>query len=195
MALNKIQESVTASARNEAEHIVRAAEQAAKDRVSREVDAIRREEEHRYQLAARGIEDAAARNVSRARGEYAKQILQRRNAVLERIFEEARRQILSLPANACAEDMRRRLESAAGDSGGKLRVHADDRGTAESVLSAFNAARPQHARVTLDSETLSARSGFVFIADSFEVDQTLDTLLSELKYELGPQLAARLFPE
>ena len=47
MPLDTIQQAVIASAQKEAEHIVKAAEQAARDRVAREVDVIRREEDRR----------------------------------------------------------------------------------------------------------------------------------------------------
>ena len=195
MALDTIQQSVMESATAEASRIVKAAEQRANERVAREVEAIRRAEEHRYQLAARTIEDEASRKVSRAKGEASKRLLERRNTLLDAIFEEARKKILAMPGDAYAAEMRKRLEQAAGTGGGAIRVHPDDKGVFESLLATFNAGRAANARVTLDaSAPLAQRGGFVLAAGAYDVDQTLDSLLTNLKYELGPALAAELFP-
>ena len=195
MALDTIQQSVMESATAEASRIVKAAEQRANERVAREVEAIRRAEEHRYQLAARTIEDEASRKVSRAKGEASKRLLERRNTLLDAIFEEARKKILAMPGDAYAAEMRKRLEQAAGTTGGAIRIHPGDKGVFEALLATFNAGRAADARVTLDaSAPLAQRGGFVLAAGAYDVDQTLDSLLTNLKYELGPALAAELFP-
>ncbi len=194
MSLDKIQSAVIASAQKEAEHIVKAAEQAARDRVAREVDAIRREEDHRYQVNARAVEEDASRAVTQAKGEAAKQVLTRRNAVLDAVFAEAKKQILALPPDKYTAQLRKRLVAAAGITGGAVRVHPDDRIAMSSVLAAFNTGRAENARVVLDeSVALPERGGFLFLAPSYEVDQTLDTLVQELQHELAPQLAADIF--
>lgn len=194
MSFDKIQSAVIASAQKEAEHILKAAEQGAHDRVAREADTIRRDEEHRYHVGARAIEESASRAVTQAKGEAAKQVLARRNAVLDAIFAEAKKQIAALPPDKYAAQMRKRLEAAAGNQGGAVRVHPDDRIAMLSVLSMFNAGRGEHARVVLDeSGTLPARGGFLFIAPSYEVDQTLDSLVQELQHELAPRLASEIF--
>ena len=194
MSLDKIQSAVIASAQKEAEHIVKAAEQAARDRVAREVDAIRREEDHRYQVNARAVEEDASRAVTQAKGEAAKQVLTRRNAVLDAVFAEAKKQILALPPDKYAAQLRKRLVAAAGITGGAVRVHPDDRIAMSSVLAAFNTGRAENARVVLDeSVALPERGGFLFLAPSYEVDQTMRTLVQELQHELAPKLAAGIF--
>ena len=195
MALDTIQQSVIASATAEAGRIVKAAEHHASQRVARDVEAIRRAEEHRYQLAARTIDDAASRKVSRAKGEASKRLLERRNTLLDAIFEEAKKKIRATPRETYAAEMRKRLEQAAGTTGGSVRVHPDDNEIAEAVLASFNMGRAADARVTLDpSAPLAQRGGFVFVAGPYDVDQTLDSILAGLRYELGPRLAAELFP-
>ena len=195
MAFDTIQESVIASATAEANRIVKAAEQHASERVAREVEAIRRAEEHRYQLAARAIEDAASRKVSRAKGEASKRLLVKRNALLDTIFAEAKKKVLAMPSSEYAAEMRKRLEQAAGASGGTIRIHPSDKGVFESMLATFNAGRAAGANVTVDeSAPLAQHGGFVFVAGSYDVDQTVDSLIAGLQYDLGPQLAAELFP-
>ncbi|MCC6793528.1 MAG: hypothetical protein IT366_00300 [Candidatus Hydrogenedentes bacterium] len=194
MSLEKIQSDVLAAAQKEAEHILKAAEQASRERVAREVDAIRRGEEHRYEINARALAESASRAITQAKGEAAKKVLARRNAVLDAVFAEAKKQIAALPPDIYAMQMRKRLETAAGSHGGKVRVHAEDRIAMSSILVSLNAGRAENARVALDEDgTLPTRGGFLFIAPAYEVDQTLDTLVQELQHELAPQLASEIF--
>jgi len=194
VALDTIHQSVIASATTEAGRIVETAELHASERVAREVEAIRRAEEHRYQLAVRALEDAAARKISRVKGEASKRLLARRNALLDAIFAEARKNILAMPRDAYAAEMRKRLETASGGAGGVIRIHPDEKNVMESMLALFNAQRPGDARVSLDpAAPLPKPGGFVFVAETFEVDQTLETIVDALKHELAPQLAAELF--
>ena len=195
MPLEKIQETVLGSAKSEADRILRAATKSAHERLEHETQSIQREASQQYDAAARSMEDAAARVVSRARGEYAKQLLERRNEILDAVFAEAKMQTLALPASEYVAELGRRLEQAARDSGGVIRVHPDDRAGVEAMLQRFNSNRSANARVVLDAENpLAERGGVVFVSSAYEVDQTLDTILAELRYELGPQIAAELFP-
>lgn len=194
VSLEKIQTEVLAAAQKEAEHIVKAAEQASRERVAREVDAIRREEDHRYEVNARAVEESVSRAVTQAKGEAAKQVLARRNAVLDAVFAEAKQQILALPPDKYVAQLRKRLDAAAGNQGGAVRVHPDDRIAMSSVLTSFNMGRTENERVVLDEGgTLPARGGFLFIAATYEVDQTLETLVQELQHELAPKLAQEIF--
>ncbi len=196
MSLEKIEASVAVSSRTEADRILRAAEQSAHERIARETEAVRRAETLRYHAAARSLEDVAARAVSRVRGEAAKELLQRRNTVLDAIFDAAKQQILALPQLDYVNELRARLSHAAGTGGGKIRVHPDDRNAVASMLAQFNTGRADNAQVVIDADTpLAARGGFVFVTDTYEIDQTLDTIVTDLKYELGPQIATELFAE
>ena len=126
MTFTNIEASVLETARHEAEKIVKAAEQAARDRTAREVDAYRREAEQQQQQAIRAAEEGAARRLLQAKGVHAKQLLEHRNALLARVFEEARKRILKLPAEKYAAVMTRRLTRTTGSDGGRIRIHPLD---------------------------------------------------------------------
>lgn len=196
MTLTNIQSSVLEAARHEAEKIVKAAEQSAHDRIAREVEACRNEAELRYQQAVRAAEEDAARRLLQAKGVQSKQLLEHRNALLGRVFAEARQRILDLPQDQYVEVMTRRLTRTAGKDGGRLRVHPQDRPAFDRLLGPWNASRPADARVTVDEGApLEKRGGFIFVSAAYEVDQTLDTILSDMEYALAPEIGAEILHE
>ena len=196
MAFEKIEEAVRTSAQKEADLVVRAAQRAAEDRVEAEHEAAKRDTERQYQAATRAIEEEFARKLLQAKGANGKELLEKRNALLVRVFDLAKKQILGLDAGETAKVMSGLLERAVGDCGGKLRIHPSDKATFESVLSAFSAGRSGEQKVTIDkSRPLPEPGGFIFVSDTFEVDQTVGTLLSDMEHELAPRIAADLFAE
>jgi vacuolar-type H+-ATPase subunit E/Vma4 len=196
VALQKIQEAVTASARKEAEMVLKAAQRSAEERVEAEREAAKRDAERRYQAATRAIEEDFARKVLQAKGAHSKELLEKRNAVLNEVFDLAKKQILDMDTNEYATIMTGLLERAAVDCGGTLRIHPNDRAAFERVLEACNANRSGDAKVSVDeSKPLPEPGGFVFVSDTFEVDQTVGTLLSDMEHELAPRIAADLFAE
>lgn len=196
MALEKIEEAVKTSAQKEADLILRSAQRTADDRVEAEREAAKRETERQYQAATRAIEEEFARKLLQAKGANGKQLLEKRNAQLVRVFDLAKKQILGLDPGEYVKIMSGLLERAAGDRGGKLRIHPSDKGAFEKVLATFNATRSGDAKVAVDeSNPLPEQGGFVFVSESFEVDQTVGTLLSDMEHELAPQIAAALFAE
>ncbi len=77
-------------------------------------------------------------------------------------------------------------------SKGSIRVHKDDVELFKSLISKWNTT--QGTALTLDEKNfLSSRGGFLFIADGFQIDQTLDTILSDLQREIVPVIAQKLF--
>lgn len=196
MTFTNIEKSVLEAARHEAEKIVKAAEQAARDRVAREVDAFRHEAEQGQQLAVRAAEESAGRQLLQAKGAQSKQLLEKRNALLAGVFEEAGKRILELPADKYEAVMARRLTRTAGKDGGRLRVHPQDKPVFDKLLAAWNASRSADSRVTIDDGApLEKRGGFIFVSKAYEVDQTLDAILGDMEYALAPEIGAEILHE
>ncbi|MCC6489401.1 MAG: V-type ATP synthase subunit E [Candidatus Hydrogenedentes bacterium] len=196
MALDKIQQAVKSSAQAEAERVLEAARQAAQERVAAEQEAVAREAERQYQAATRAIDEEFARKLLQVKGAAGKQLLAKRNELLARIFHEARQQILTGDASQYAEVMRRLLDCAAGGLGGKLRIHPSERAVFAGILASFNAGRDRSKQLVVDeTKPLAEPGGFIFVGGAFEVDQTLDTLLKDMEYELAPRIAAELFQD
>jgi len=196
VTFTNIENSVLESARHEAEKIVRAAEQAARDRVAREVDVCKHDAQLRLQQSVRIAEESAARRLLQAKGVQAKQLLEHRNTMLARVFEEARTRILELPSEQYAAVMTRRLTRTAGSDGGRIRIHPQEKPVFERILALWNTSRPAEGRVAIDDHAaLEERGGFIFVTNSYEVDQTLDTILSDMEHALAPEIGAELLHE
>ncbi|GMV99731.1 MAG: hypothetical protein AMXMBFR84_08700 [Candidatus Hydrogenedentota bacterium] len=194
MALEKIEQSVLSTAAQEAERILSEARESARQRVEAERESAVRDGERRYQAGVRAIDEEIARRLLQAKGLASKTLLEDRNAVLKRVFGIARQTVLGWPAEQYALVMQQDLTRVAGSLGGRVRIHPDDKNVFARVMSAVNSGRPANAQLALDeSEPLPIRGGFVFVADRFEVDRTLDTVLDEIERELSPGIAAKLF--
>lgn len=191
--LQSIEQAVREAAEKDADLIIKAAEMAARAQIEAAREEATRDEDRRYQAAARAIEDEAGRRLLQHKGTASKQLLEMRNELLGRVFAMARERILNWPEEQYMDVMRRRLERAAAESGGRLRVHASERDAFGRLLESFNTGRPVERQVALDDTTLRERGGFVFVAETYEVDQTVDTVLGELRYEMAPAIATELF--
>jgi vacuolar-type H+-ATPase subunit E/Vma4 len=196
VALERIEEAVKTSAQKEADLVVRAAQRSADERVEAEREAAKRDAERQYQSASRMIEEEFARKLLQIKGANGKDLLEKRNVLLLRVFDLAQKQILAMDTKEYVKIMAGLLERAAGDRGGKLRIHPKDKAAFETILNAFNGSRSGERKVAIDeSQPLPEPGGFILVSDTFEVDQTAGTLLSDMEHELAPQIAADLFAE
>ena len=196
MALEEITQAVLEAARTEAEHILKAAKKAADEKLDAARKAAEQDAERRYLLQTRALEEEYARQLARLQGAANKELLRRKNALLRRVFADAREAILALPEEKYAEVWSRLLKKTASDRGGMLRVHAEEQDLYERLASAVNAGRPDDQKVVIDTARfLAERGGFIFVSDVFQVDQTLGALLESLEYELAPVISAELFSE
>lgn len=194
MALEQISQAVLETARTEADHLLKAAQKAASEKLDHARRAAEQEADRRYQAATRTIEENLARKLIQEQGVANKELLARKNAILQRIFAQAREEILDLPSGEYTAVMEKLLRRAAEGRGGVLRVHPSEYTVFEALLASFNAARPEVQHVRLDeTQPLAERGGFIFISTEFQVDQTLATLLNDIEYKLAPHIAAGLF--
>ncbi|MBM4271848.1 MAG: hypothetical protein FJ139_06830 [Deltaproteobacteria bacterium] len=194
MGLEKIRRAVLADAKAKATRITDSAKKSAagvlksrKEVAEQEFDRICR---HRMQA----IEEEYNRKLIRLKGVAGKQILDKRNALLKSLFDKAKKEILAWPSDKYAAVMSRLIAKAAGGYAGEIRVHSDETGIFHMVLSELNEGRD--AKITLSrGAPLPERGGFVFVSTNFEVDQTLDTILKEIEYDMLPVIAESLFQE
>lgn len=194
MALEQISQAVLDTAQTEADHILKAADLAAEEKVRAGREAAEADGERRYQAAARAIEEDFARKLIQVKGAANKELLARKNAFISNIFDQARKRILTLSPEEYGAVMAKRLESAAESYGGNIRVHSEDQGLFEDILNRFNANRAAEMQVGIDpANPLADRGGFIFVSNEFEVDQTLNTMLGDLARELAPKIASEAF--
>lgn len=194
MGLEKIREAVLSGAGNEAAHIIETAKKhtaslmdAGKEEIASEIDRL-------YKAHTSAIEDEFNRKLIRFKSMAGKQVLERRNMLLQTLFEKARGTILNWPQEKYGAFMTGLVKKAADDSGGKLRIHKKEEEVFIGILSDINKKRNPEARIDIDeSNPLSERGGFIFIGADYEVDQTLGLLLKDIKQEMLPVMAKELF--
>lgn len=194
MALEQITRAVLEAARTQADHILKSAKKNADERLAAGRKAAEQEAERRYQSQTRAIQEEQARKLIQLQGASNKELLNCKNALLHQVFAQARERILALPSDEYASVLRNLLDKTVAESGGKLRIHPDDREIFDRLAAEFNQGRSDALKVGIDEEQrLPERGGFIFIGDVYQVDQTLGTLLENIRYELGPSISAELF--
>ena len=194
MGLEKIRRAVLADAKAKATRVTDSAKKSAASLLKSRRELAEQEFErvcrHRMQV----IEEEYNRKLIRLKGVAGKQILDKMNALLRSLFDKARKEILAWPSDKYAAVMRRLIAKAAGSHTGEIRVHSDETDVFQKALSELNEGRD--AKITLSQGApLAERGGFVFVSSNFEVDQTLDTILKEIEYDMLPVIAESLFQE
>ncbi len=195
MGLEKIRQSVLVEARVEAARIIDGAKGNNATFLKSQKEVTEQEFDRLCRLRMQAIEEEYNRKLIQLKGTASKQILDKRNILLKSLFERAKHEILAWPSEQYARVMGRLIKNAAGNIEGKIRVHPDEKDLLEKVLSELNEGRGD-AKITLDQTApLPERGGFIFVSASFEVDQTLDTMLKDIEHDMLPAIASELFQE
>lgn len=195
MALEKIRQAVLEEARAEAARIIEEARKNKASFLKAQEEAAGQEFARLYRLRVQAIEEEYHRKLIQRKGIVSKQILDKRNALVKSLFEKAKRDILAWSPEQSVRVMGRRVEKAAGNHKGKIRVHPEDKDVFQKILAELNQSHGD-ANITVDENTpLLEKGGFIFVSANFEVDQTLETMLGQIEYEMLPAIASDLFPE
>ncbi len=194
MGLEKIRQAVLSKAKAEATDILESARKRNADFLKSEKEAAEREFDRLCRLRMQVIEEECNRKLIQRKGMASKQILDRRNVLLKSLFEQAKQEILAWPPEQYGRVMSRLIENAAGNLGGRIRVHPEEEDLFQKILSGVNEGRT-NGKISVDpTAPLPERGGFVFIGAGFEVDQTLDTMLKDIEHNMLPAIATELFP-
>lgn len=194
MALENIRQAVLADAHTKATRIVDSAKKNAASLLKSRKEIADQEFDRICRNRLQAIEEEYSRKLIQLKGAAGKQVLDKRNALLKSLFEKAREEILAWPEEKYTGVMKRLIEKAAESDAGEIRVHSDEIAIFEKILSELNPAR--HAKISLSQGApLTKRGGFIFVSADFEVDQTIDTMLREIEYEMLPVIAESLFQE
>lgn len=195
MSLEKVKKSVLDEAKAEAEKIKEAAEKKAAAQFAEAEERLKREHGGRLARGLQEIDEKAALEVQRARTEKAKQILALKNEAINRVFEAARERLKALPQAEYERLLTGWLVAMDPAENGEVVFNRKDR---ESVASGVVAqANQQLGREAyrLSAQTLGIDGGFMFRAETFELDRTFDTMLKQLRSEMVSDLAAEMFKE
>jgi len=194
MGLEKIRQAVLSGAEAEATDIIEIAKKRNADFVKSEKEAAQQEFDRVCRLRMQAVEEEYNRKLIQRKGIASKQLLEKKNLLLKSLFETAKQEILAWPPEQYSRVMSRLIENAAGNLGGRIRVHPEEADLFQKILSGVNEGRTS-TKISVDqTASLPERGGFIFISSSFEVDQTLDTMLKDIEHNMLPAIAAELFP-
>jgi len=194
MAFEQITQAVLDTARREAEFILKSAEKNVEDRLNVARKAAEQEADRRYQTTTRTIEEELAQKIIQLQGAANKKLLESKNVLLQKVFNQVRERILCLPEAEYAAIMKKLIYSSGIDCVGKLRVHPSEKALFSGLLAEFNNGRSEDMAVGIDEQqALAERGGFIFVSDVFQVDQTLSTLLANIEHEMAPEISKELF--
>ena len=194
MGLEKIRQAVLAEARAEAARVIDGAKRKNATFLKSEKEISEQEFDRLCKLRMQAIEEEVNRKLIQIKGVAGKQILDKRNILLKSLFEKAKQEILAWPLEQYARVMSRLIQSAAGEIEGRIRVHPKEEDLFQKILSEVNKSRGD-AKIGLDpSAPLPERGCFIFVSVSFEVDQTLGTMLKDIEHDMLPAIASVLFP-
>jgi vacuolar-type H+-ATPase subunit E/Vma4 len=194
MGLERIRHAVLSKAKIEATDIIESAKKRNADFLKSQKKAAEQEFDRLCRLRMQAIEEEYNRKLIQRKGMSNKQVLDKRNNLLKSLFERAKHDILAWPLEQYAKVMDRLIENAAGNLEGCIRVHPEEEELFLKILSRLNKGSAS-AKITLDQTApLPERGGFIFVSASFEVDQTLNTMLKDIEHNMLPAMASELFP-
>ena len=195
--IEKISARILADAEAEAAAIRAQAEEKAAQ-IRAEYDRKLEDEQQRLTLEAQNeAQKQLERGQGAARMAARRQVLEKKQALVDKAFRTAEQQLLSLPeadyTRLCAQ-----LAAQASVTGSETLIfsEADRARVGEAATALANellvkAGRP--AKLTLDSETRPMRGGVVLKNGLVETNCSIGTLVDGLRPELSGKVAGRLF--
>lgn len=192
MALEEISNAVLESVRHEVDLIIRSAQKEAEEKLRKVREEAEKECELWYQTATRNIDEEVSRKLVQVQGQINKEVLKEKNEIINKVFEKAKAQILSLPPTDYEKWMRGMLKKTITEGMvGKIRVHSEDVDLIRRLLSEIESI--MKVSLTVDNEYLKERGGFLLIGKGYIIDYTLATILSDIQRDLVPEIAKKLF--
>jgi V/A-type H+-transporting ATPase subunit E len=193
--LDKVKAAVLEEAGKEAERVL--AEARAKS--DHEFEHARRELEHDHKARLSHVHheltEQAAVAAQRARTEKAKELLAAKNEVIGRVFDAAMAKLSALPGDRYKALLVEWLVEIGPEEKGRVCFTRKDRETiAEEVVRLANE-KLESRPFTLSDETIQAAGGFLFRAQTYELDRTFDAQIRTMRREMVPEIASQLFSE
>lgn len=193
MSVDRIKESILAEARAEAEKIVSAAQREHDEALNERKSALDAEFSRRREEARQKIEQEANRDVMQVRMGKNFEILKKRNAVLDELFEKAAEKFTQLSDDEYRSVVENWMKDIPSDMAGEVLCNEKDEQRLAKLVEKLNSKRPDGAKLELKKHDRPLRGGVIFRSEKFEVDLTLDSRLATLRSEIAPGVAEILF--
>jgi len=195
--LRELTESIISKARDEADSLLKKAKQEAE-----EITAVAKEKalEQTGKIATeyqRKVESEERRIKIEAEMEGKKLLLESKQRLIGRVFDEALQALRDLPAEKRIRFLAERLASAGMQGGGEV-IGMGTPNEWKAIISAANemiARSGKSVQLTLSNEKPDFEGGFILKGPNYTVNCTYQAILEELKDSLVPEIAEYLFKQ
>jgi vacuolar-type H+-ATPase subunit E/Vma4 len=195
MSLDRIRTATLADARSEAERIENTARAHREERLEGAREALDAEFARRREQAQNEVRRQNRRQVVMRRSEHNLALLERRNEILDDLFNQAADRLADMPDEEYCAVIEDWMQALPPDVGGTVVCSERDEERLSALAARLNDGRPEEARLRMDLHWGPLRGGVVFQTPLFEIDLSLDARLRRLREALAPEAARLLFPE
>ena len=195
--LRALTENIVSKARDEADSLLKKANQEAEEITAAAKEKAR---EQAVKVAAeyqRKAEAEERRIKIEAEMEGKKLLLESKQRIVGRVFDEALQALKGLPAEKRIRFLAGRLASAGMQGGGEV-IGAGTPNEWSAIISAANEMISRSGRtvqLTLSNEKPDFEGGFILKGPNYTVNCTYQAIIEELRETLVPEIAAYLFKQ
>ncbi|MFQ5714800.1 MAG: V-type ATP synthase subunit E [Candidatus Scalinduaceae bacterium] len=188
MSLKRIKNSILTDAKKEAERIIEDAKERLQERVRDEKSKIEEGLKEKYTRLGKKLEEDKKRELIEQRTNCRMELLGIKNNTIEEIFKKAEEKFIS--DEQYWRSMEKWLKGI--NETGRILVSTRD---SKRFNSEFINKISKKDNLVVDKKHIDIKGGFILKTGRFEIDRTLDTILGNLRIELEPLIAEKLFVE
>lgn len=188
MSLKRIKDSILNDAKNEAEELIKVTENDFQKKIENEKINIEEFFKKKFIKTKKELEEEINRKLTEQRINYKMEILDLKNRVIENVFNSAVNKFIS------DEKYFKTMEMWLKDIKEPCVIFMNARDS-KWFKNIFVKKLSGNDEIKLNNENIDIKGGFILKTDRFEIDHSLEHVLSNLKLELSPLIVSKLFPE
>ncbi|KPJ52901.1 hypothetical protein AMJ39_06600 [candidate division TA06 bacterium DG_24] len=197
MGVEKVTTKIDADARSRAEEIIAEAKRRSEEILTTAREEIQQIEAETERLSQAAEREESERLIALATLEGRKEVLTKKRSLIEQAFERALDHLASQQKDAYQKMIRNILLRAVETGEEEIVTSSDDRSRIDDAfikdLNKRLARNGKKGKITLSSETLPIRGGFLLRSGRKEIDCSLDSLLETVREELEVDVSELLF--
>lgn len=191
-SMEKVKDKILKEANNDSRRIFEKGRYEGRDAVYKAQRLAEKMELDSRQKAEKDAEALKNGRKSVAELEARKLRLAAKQAVVANAFDTALDRLAAMDREDYTRLLAERAKEAAVQGGELLFSEKDRAEIGEKIVDLVNAGRTD-AKVSLGSDTINARGGFVLRSGAVEINCTLETMVADIREEVTPQVVKALF--
>ncbi len=195
MSLQKIKDTILSDAKKDAGKIIEEARVRVQEKLNYKKTKTEEALNEKYARFEKTLEDEINRELSIQCTNHRMEVLRLKNSIIGKVFARAVDKFIS--DKEYWNTMKKWLRDV--DEPGRIFVNSRDLDRINQEL--FNREAEEDEFKNLDADlvvekkSINIKGGFILKTTKYEIDRTLDTILSNLKTEIAPLIAKELFVE